>query len=181
MKKLICLAIALVLCIGSVAMAEFVPSKSTADMAAANEVKTETGVAVADDFKVEPVSDSVATQEQAEQCAQMIGEISAAMTTGSVVDYFGDLQDNSGETVSLEEILGTDKPVVNEIMPLSVHSRMLTRNLLYTAISRSIKQLILVGSDTALSVAMQTLPTERRSMLVAKTHQIQRMNGGTAA
>ena len=67
------------------------------------------------------------------------------------------------------------------IMPLSVHSRMLTRNLLYTAISRSIKQLILVGSDTALSVAMQTLPTERRSMLVAKTHQIQRMNGGTAA
>ena len=67
------------------------------------------------------------------------------------------------------------------IMPLSVHARMLTRNLLYTAISRSTKQLILVGSDTSLSVAMQTLPPERRSMLVAKTHQIQRMNGGTAA
>ena len=66
-------------------------------------------------------------------------------------------------------------------MPLSVHSRMLTRNLLYTAISRSTKQLILVGSDTTLSVAMQMLPPERRSMLVAKTHQIQRMNGGTAA
>ena len=67
------------------------------------------------------------------------------------------------------------------IMPLSVHSRMLTRNFLYTAISRSTKQLILVGSDASLSTAMQTLPAERRSMLIAKTHQIQRMNGGTAA
>ena len=66
-------------------------------------------------------------------------------------------------------------------MPLSVHSRMLTRNLLYTAISRSIKQLILVGSDTTLSVAMQMLPPERRSMLIAKTHQIQGMNGGMVA
>ena len=67
------------------------------------------------------------------------------------------------------------------IMPLSVHSRILTRNFLYTAISRSTKQLIIVGSDASLSTAMQTLPAERRSMLIAKTHQIQRMNGGTAA
>ena len=44
MKKLITLALAMLLCVGAVATAE--PSKSTADMTTVTEVKTETGVAV---------------------------------------------------------------------------------------------------------------------------------------
>ena len=46
------------------------------------------------------------------------------------------------------------------------------RNLLYTAISRAKKQVILVGSKEALHVAMQVTPRPRRSMLVPRTRML---------
>ena len=59
------------------------------------------------------------------------------------------------------------------ILPVSTAaSKMLYRNLLYTAISRAKKQVILVGSMEALHVAMQVTPRPRRSKLVAKTRML---------
>ena len=49
---------------------------------------------------------------------------------------------------------------------------MLYRNLLYTAISRAKKEVILVGSREAVNAAMQCVPFPRKSMLVAKTNML---------
>ncbi|MEG2988298.1 MAG: AAA family ATPase [Oscillospiraceae bacterium] len=49
-------------------------------------------------------------------------------------------------------------------------SGMMNRNLLYTAISRGKKQVVLVGDPDTLELALQKLPPKRRSMLVQKIH-----------
>ncbi len=46
---------------------------------------------------------------------------------------------------------------------------MLTRNLLYTAITRAKKHVLLFGSEDAVDIAMQQMPRNRHSMLVTKT------------
>ena len=57
------------------------------------------------------------------------------------------------------------------LMPVSMATaRMLYRNLLYTAISRARKEVILVGSSEALNTAMQCIPYPRKSKLVARTN-----------
>ena len=117
MKKLITLALAMLLCVGAVATAE--PSKSTADMTQVTEVKTETGVAVANDFVIAPVTNNDVTAEQIAQCDEVIAELSAA---ASVTEYFGDLQDDAGAAIDLKAVLGTETPVVNEVMPLVVEN-----------------------------------------------------------
>ncbi len=59
------------------------------------------------------------------------------------------------------------------ILPVSLStSAMLLRNLLYTAISRAKKEVILVGSREAVSLAMKRTPYPRKSMLVAKTNML---------
>lgn len=56
------------------------------------------------------------------------------------------------------------------LMPMTRQfQRMMYRNLLYTAISRARKQVVLYGDSNALSAAVQITPCPRRSMLVAKT------------
>lgn len=57
------------------------------------------------------------------------------------------------------------------LMPASMATaKMLYRNLLYTAISRAGKEVILVGSREALNTAMQCIPYPRKSKLVARTN-----------
>lgn len=57
------------------------------------------------------------------------------------------------------------------LMPVSMATaRMLYRNLLYTAISRAGKEVILVGSREALNTAMQCIPYPRKSKLIARTN-----------
>ena len=57
------------------------------------------------------------------------------------------------------------------LMPVSMATaRMLYRNLLYTAISRAGKEVILVGNREALNTAMQCIPYPRKSKLVARTN-----------
>ena len=57
------------------------------------------------------------------------------------------------------------------LMPVSMATaRMLYRNLLYTAISRARKEVILVGNREALNTAMQCIPYPRKSKLVARTN-----------
>ena len=56
------------------------------------------------------------------------------------------------------------------LMPVArKFSSMMIRNLLYTAVSRARKQVILFGELEALDTAMQCVPRKRRSMLVPKT------------
>lgn len=116
MKKLISLALAMLLCVSAVAMAE--PSKSTANMTSVLDVKSEAALPAG--FIIAPITDDTATEEQAEQCKQMVQEIYEAAKAGSLLKYFGDLQDYAGESIDLQKVLGTDNPVVNEIMPLIV-------------------------------------------------------------
>ena len=57
------------------------------------------------------------------------------------------------------------------LMPASMATaKMLYRNLLYTAISRATKEVILVGSREAVNTAMQCIPYPRKSKLVARTN-----------
>ena len=56
------------------------------------------------------------------------------------------------------------------LMPLTMDSsRMLYRNMLYTAASRARRRVTIYGSRNALDVALHSFPPRRRSMLVAKT------------
>lgn len=60
------------------------------------------------------------------------------------------------------------------LFPVSSNAmNMMYRNLFYTAISRARKQVILYGSRTALSVAMQREADARKTMLVVKTRNKQ--------
>ena len=57
------------------------------------------------------------------------------------------------------------------LMPVSMSTaRMLYRNLLYTAISRAKKEVLLVGSREAVNLAIQSAPRPRRSKLAARTN-----------
>jgi exodeoxyribonuclease V alpha subunit len=56
-------------------------------------------------------------------------------------------------------------------MPVSMATaKMLYRNLLYTAISRAGREVILVGNREAVNTAMQCIPYPRKSKLVARTN-----------
>lgn len=57
------------------------------------------------------------------------------------------------------------------LMPVSTATaKMLYRNLLYTAISRAGREVILVGNREAVNTAMQCIPYPRKSKLVARTN-----------
>lgn len=117
MKKLICLVLAMLLCVGTVTLAAAASSKTTSDMTGSSGVTTTTGSAAPKDVVIEPIAETTGTKEQQASCAELIGEIAAA---GSVEEVFGDLVDEDGENLDLAEILGTDEPVVNEVVPLVV-------------------------------------------------------------
>lgn len=56
------------------------------------------------------------------------------------------------------------------LMPLTMESsRMLYRNLFYTAASRARRRVTIYGSRNAVDVALHSIPPQRRSMLVPKT------------
>lgn len=114
MKKLICLAIAMVFCFTAVAMAEYEPSKSTADMAEVIAFATTNGVEVKNDFEVTLQGGEV----QVAQCEKIILELAAADEEGYLAKFYSDLKDGSGADTSLEEMLGTDSIAVNEVVPL---------------------------------------------------------------
>ena len=60
------------------------------------------------------------------------------------------------------------------VLPISKgFSHMLYRNLLYTAISRAKRRVVIVGDSDALNMALQRETPPRRSMLVTSTHAYQ--------
>ncbi|MEG1577960.1 MAG: ATP-dependent RecD-like DNA helicase, partial [Oscillospiraceae bacterium] len=75
-------------------------------------------------------------------------------------------------TITVHKSQGSEYDTV--ILPLSRQfTNMMYRNLLYTAISRAKKRVILVGDADVAEVALQREPPKRRSMLVQKTRMLQ--------
>lgn len=73
--------------------------------------------------------------------------------------------------ITIHKSQGSEADTV--LMPIfNDFQNMLTRNLIYTAISRAKKKVILYGDRSALDIALQKLPNERKSMLINKTHMV---------
>jgi exodeoxyribonuclease V alpha subunit len=81
-------------------------------------------------------------------------------------DELGDLQPAFAITVHRSQ--GSEYPAV--VVPLVMaHAVMLQRNLLYTALTRARRLLVLIGSRRALKMAIDnSQPSERRSALAAR-------------
>ena len=85
------------------------------------------------------------------------------------IDQMNDLR--LGYTITVHKSQGGEYDSV--IIPLCEYNRnMLTRNLLYTAISRAKQQMILVGNRQMLDYAIRNYQRKRNSSLVKKTQQI---------
>jgi ATP-dependent exoDNAse (exonuclease V) alpha subunit len=77
--------------------------------------------------------------------------------------------------ISVHKSQGSEYDTV--ILPLTKQfSSLLNRNLIYTAISRAKREVILVGDADALDMALQRHPAERKSMLVSKTRMLMRQS-----
>lgn len=101
MKKFACLLVALLLCCTAVASAEYVPSKTVANL---TQVEAAGGVVLA-------------VTDDAEKVATCNNEI-AKLGTTTVVEYFANVKDAAGNAVSLKDILGTDALNVFEFVPM---------------------------------------------------------------
>ena len=78
--------------------------------------------------------------------------------------------------ITVHRSQGSEYPAV--VMPLTMSSyTLLQRNLLYTAITRAKRLVVLVGSRKALAIAVRTAGTGRRH--TALTHRLQK-TGNTA-
>ena len=93
------------------------------------------------------------------------------------IDQLNDLR--LGYAITVHKSQGGEYDSV--ILPLCEYNKnMLTRNLLYTAISRAKKQIILVGSPEMLDFAVRNYPRKRNSALVQKTMQIMKKQSSVA-
>lgn len=117
MKKFLCVALIALLCFSATAMADMIPSKSTADMVA---TKVEGANIPADaGFVLAPVVDEVKHAAQIAACKDEIAKLSAS---ASVEEYFGEVKDINGNVVSLKELLNVETLNVYEFMPLIVEN-----------------------------------------------------------
>lgn len=114
MKKMTCLALALLLCLGGVALAESTPSRMIDDMASievtAEHLPTSSGFFI----KLAKTED-LAYQNKISSCLTEIDKLKASP---SVESYFGELTDSQGNAVLPKEVLGTDTLNVFEFAPV---------------------------------------------------------------
>ena len=129
MKKIVCLTLALLLCLSAVALAEeVVPSKNTSDMVVVEvDPALNTNVPADSGFVVIPVleEDEAQAAEYADNIALCREEIvklmesAAGGTDASGVEaYFGEVRDSEGNVVVLSEALSAPALNVYEFMPL---------------------------------------------------------------
>jgi len=117
MKKIVSLVLVLMLLM-PLALAESVPSKSTADMVTATVIKTQIESMPEDKpLVIAPVVDEVVYAAKIEQCKAEVEKLAAS---DAVVEYFGEVKNAQGDAISLTEILGTDTINVHEFMPVVV-------------------------------------------------------------
>ena len=129
MKKIVCLTLALLLCLSAVALAEeVVPSKNTSDRVVVEvDPALNTNVPADSGFVVIPVleEDEAQAAEYADNIALCREEIvklmesAAGGTDASGVEaYFGEVRDSEGNVVVLSEALSAPALNVYEFMPL---------------------------------------------------------------
>lgn len=114
MKKMTCLALALLLCLSGVALAESTPSRMIDDMASI-EVTAEHLPANSGFFIHVAKTDDPSYQGKVTAC---LTEIEKLKASPSVENYFGELKDSQGNVLSPKDILGTDAPNVFEFAPV---------------------------------------------------------------
>lgn len=114
MKKLICLVLALMLCMGAVA-AMAAPSPTTDDMneTTTNKPKTSTLVVKTIDLN------SAEYKALVEKC---LAELEKLENSESVAVYFGEVIDSEGNKVPFAELFGEDALTVCEMMPIVVEN-----------------------------------------------------------
>ena len=114
MKKLICLVLALVLCMGAVA-AMAAPSPTTDDMneTTTNKPKTSTLVVKTIDLN------SAEYKALVEKCK---AELEKLENSESAAVYFGEVIDSEGNKVPFAELFGEDALTVCEMMPIVVEN-----------------------------------------------------------
>jgi exodeoxyribonuclease V alpha subunit len=97
---------------------------------------------------------------------------------GRAVEYdFGDLDELSlAFVLSIHKSQGSEFPCV--VIPLHTqHYLMLQRNLLYTAVTRGKKLVVMVGSKKALGMAVRRTDTsQRHTTLRKRLHEAQRFD-----
>jgi exodeoxyribonuclease V alpha subunit len=110
-------------------------------------------------YKLEVFNGDVGTIENIDLEDQMI----SVRFTERIVDYdYADIMDLAhGFAVSIHKSQGSEYPAV--VIPLHVqHFLILSRNLLYTALTRAKKTVVLVGMTKAIGMAMNNLEAARR-------------------
>ena len=116
MKKIVCLLVALLLCLSAVAFAEFVPSKTTGDLTRFEVVSEH--VPEETDLVVRPIAnDEMEYEKKIEDCQK---EIVVLQESPSIVEYFGEVKNIEGEIVDLTEMLESETLNVYEFCPFLV-------------------------------------------------------------
>ena len=113
MKKMVCVVLALLLCLNAAALAEYVPSKTTDDMTQIV-VSVENAPADAAPF-VMPITEEI--PEHQEFITIYEKEVSKLAVT-PVLEYFTEVKDAEGNPVDLTAILNTEEPKVYEFVPV---------------------------------------------------------------
>lgn len=115
MKKLACLVLSMLLCVNAVALAEFVPSKTTGDLTKI-EVAAENMPAGATMVLSAVSSGDVANQQLLATCQTELDRLASTPVT----TYFAGVKDINGNDVDLAAVLGTQDLKVYEFCPLVV-------------------------------------------------------------
>ena len=114
MKKFVCLILALIMTIATMALAESTPSKTTGDLTQI-EVSVENIPADSGFFMKPVVEADPVYQEKVEICQN---EIVKLAESEKVEEYFSVVVDTQGNAVSLNEVLGTETLNVYEFCPV---------------------------------------------------------------
>lgn len=137
MKKILCMALVLVLCLGAAALAENenVPSKTTEDLAKVEAV-AENGVSI---------SIFVYQSDYADEQLKKLQE------APSISEYFGGIRQENGAVASLTDLLGSEEIEVNEFAALGVenydasYGKVTAKFLFSTPYAKDDKVIVLVG------------------------------------
>ena len=114
MKKFVCMLLVLMVALSAMAMAEFVPSKTTGDLTQVT-VEAEDPTAYEGLMVAAVVTEAVEYEKKIEICNSEIEKLSAAE---NVVAYFGEVKNASGEVVDILEMLNVEAVNVYEFCPI---------------------------------------------------------------
>ncbi|MDO5378772.1 MAG: hypothetical protein Q4G52_10605 [Clostridia bacterium] len=164
MKRVVCIALALMLCLSAAAVAESVPSKTTVDLTKF-EVTAEYLPQDANLF-LHPVNEPTvgdALAEYEEHLAICQAEIEKLSASESIETYFGQVKDIDGQIVSLKELLETEELNVFEFCPAvaggyqAAYGKVTATMLFSTPYEKDEKVVLMIGLVTVNADGTQTV------------------------